>query len=60
MCTGIAQRRGGDGVGFSMVRRWFNKVWLEQGVHEQGVVRNVLAEQVLLLIGRTSDPYTPG
>ena len=38
--------------------RWgrFNKVWLEQGVHEQGVVRNVLAEQVLLLIGRTSDP----
>ena len=31
-CIGIAQRSGGDGVRFSMVWRWFNKVWLEQGV----------------------------
>ena len=28
-CTGTAQWSSGDGVGFSMVWRWFNKVWLE-------------------------------
>ena len=31
-CIGIAQWSGGDGVGVSIVWRWFNNVWLEQGV----------------------------
>ena len=34
-CTGIAQRSGSDGVGFSMVWRWFDKVWLEKVGVEQ-------------------------